>query len=188
MLRRAAFTDGQLTYDESVEAAQDYELWARALRFLDGANLPEALVSYRLHEDQVTTTLRLRQLTMHDEVARNAIACALPLHHVSANELTNMRRVFVGGEDGPRDPVSATRSYLDLYSAFASAHAGYPGLSEVKSGVAASATRTLLSAGRDRKAPALAARIIRMEPTLPVRALRSLARRALHRAEDPRRD
>ena len=185
MIRLAALPEGSPAYDERLDAAQDYDLWARALRSLDGANLREALVTYRLHGDQVTSTRRRLQLETHDEIARRVIARELPGRGIDPDEVTNMRRAFVGGDDGPCDPAAATRSYLDLFEAFAAAHPGDPELREIRREVTARAARVLVSAGRDRGAPRLMARIVRLEPRLPLRALRSVSRRALNKRRGP---
>ena len=179
MIRRAAFAEGLLAYDEQLAPAEDYDLWARALCSVDGANLPEPLVTYRIHGGQMTSTRRRLMIEMHDKVARSVIAHELPRLCFHPEEVTNMRRVFAGGGDGPCDPVSATRSYLDLFEAFASAHAGHPELGEVRRDATARAVHALVSSGRDRRVPGLVTRILRMEPTLPLRALRSVSRRAL---------
>ena len=53
-LRRAAFDQAGLRYDEAARAAQDYELWVRALETLPLDNVPRALLRYRQHDAAVT--------------------------------------------------------------------------------------------------------------------------------------
>jgi glycosyltransferase involved in cell wall biosynthesis len=53
IMRRTAFQDRGLRYDQSLPSAQDYELWVRAVQSLRFANLPHVLVAYRLHKQQV---------------------------------------------------------------------------------------------------------------------------------------
>jgi glycosyltransferase involved in cell wall biosynthesis len=53
MLRRARFVQRGIAYDVGVQRAQDYELWTRPAAGLRFANLPEALLTYRLHSGQV---------------------------------------------------------------------------------------------------------------------------------------
>jgi hypothetical protein len=62
MLRREEFISRQLYYDETYQHAEDYELWSRALEFMDMANLPEALLDYRMHSNQVTQRLSHEQV------------------------------------------------------------------------------------------------------------------------------
>lgn len=53
-LRRVAFEQAGLRYDEAARAAQDYELWVRALEVLPLDNVPRALLRYRQHAAAVT--------------------------------------------------------------------------------------------------------------------------------------
>jgi hypothetical protein len=62
MLRREAFVSRQLRYDPEFPHAEDYDLWARAMSFMDMANLPEVLLDYRVHPHQVTQRLSQAQV------------------------------------------------------------------------------------------------------------------------------
>jgi hypothetical protein len=62
MLRREAFVSRKLYYDEAYPHAEDYDLWVRAMAFTDLANLPEVLVEYRVHLNQVTQRLSHEQV------------------------------------------------------------------------------------------------------------------------------
>ena len=187
LFRRELFRRFDLGYDVTLFPTEDYDLWARALVHCEGDNLAEPLVQYRRHPEQATATQRLLQLEIHDRIATRTIRESLPRDAFVSDDVTNMRRIFVGGGDGHCDPVSATRSYLDLFDAFASVHAGHPELCGVKRGVTARATLALVSSGRDKAVAGLMVRILRMEPTIPLRALRSVARRALHVRGGPAR-
>jgi glycosyltransferase involved in cell wall biosynthesis len=55
MLRRGLLEANGLRYDPGAAAVEDFELWTRLLKFTRGANLPEVLLEYRLHEASVTT-------------------------------------------------------------------------------------------------------------------------------------
>lgn len=54
MFRRNLITEYGLTYRESRKKAEDYDLWARAGKVVKLANIPKALLHYRLHDSQVT--------------------------------------------------------------------------------------------------------------------------------------
>jgi glycosyltransferase involved in cell wall biosynthesis len=54
-LRRKVFVSNQLNYDLQYRHAEDYELWSRAARVTRLANIPQALLRYRVHLDQVTS-------------------------------------------------------------------------------------------------------------------------------------
>lgn len=187
MLRRAAFQSRELAFDASFAPAEDYELWARALRSVEGANLPEPLVTYRLHRDQMTSTRRSSMLAAHDSIARSAIAHALPQHQISPDQIANVRRAFVGGGDGRYDPSSAVRSYLDLFGAFAAAHSHDPGLGQLKRDAVTDATRVLREATRDKAFFAIARDIIKIEPTFPLDAIRRGSERMFQRLRAGRR-
>ena len=72
MIRRSVLTDNNLGYDESLDCAQDYDLWTRISRHTKLANLDEPLVRYRVHKfgitgttpekDDFVTPIRLAQL------------------------------------------------------------------------------------------------------------------------------
>jgi glycosyltransferase involved in cell wall biosynthesis len=55
ILRRSLLEEYRLRYDHRAVAVEDFELWTRLLRLTRGANIPEILLEYRLHETSVTT-------------------------------------------------------------------------------------------------------------------------------------
>lgn len=55
ILRRRLLEEHRLRYDQRAVAVEDFELWTRLLGVTRGANLPEILLEYRLHETSVTT-------------------------------------------------------------------------------------------------------------------------------------
>ena len=73
MLRRALLVAHALRYDPNAVAVEDFELWARLLKFTRGANLPEVLLEYRLHEASVTS----RDWTVMDENSARVLRAAL---------------------------------------------------------------------------------------------------------------
>ncbi|HEV7333480.1 MAG TPA: glycosyltransferase [Flavisolibacter sp.] len=54
MYRKEFFIRHQLTYNRDFESAEDYELWTRVIALGKIHNLPEVLLHYRLHEQQVS--------------------------------------------------------------------------------------------------------------------------------------
>lgn len=52
MMRKAALAKAGLSYDPRFRRAQDYDLWARAVRHFPIANVPEVLMRYRIHPRQ----------------------------------------------------------------------------------------------------------------------------------------
>lgn len=69
MMRRELAS--RLRYDPAWDSCEDYELWERAFRA--GAsitNIPEVLLEYRLHANQVSATRASRQLALTQQIRR----------------------------------------------------------------------------------------------------------------------
>lgn len=64
MIRKYTLNINQLTYDETLKSAQDYNLWMKLslIKNVQFANHKQALVSYRQHAAQTTQVKRLQQL------------------------------------------------------------------------------------------------------------------------------
>ena len=63
MFRRDFFLKHSLFYNEEFTTAQDYELWSRVLQVGKIGILPEALLLYRIHNNQISTQKKLQQET-----------------------------------------------------------------------------------------------------------------------------
>lgn len=70
MLRRSVFQDNGLQYDHAFRHAEDYDLWVRAARFCQFANVPEVLLNYRIHPWQVSQLNSLEQADTAGRVRR----------------------------------------------------------------------------------------------------------------------
>jgi glycosyltransferase involved in cell wall biosynthesis len=55
LLRTAIIKEHCLYYDPAYEPAEDFELWARLIKITQFANLPEILLQYRAHPNQIST-------------------------------------------------------------------------------------------------------------------------------------
>ena len=53
-IRRSVLTDHGITYTEWVKKSQDYKLWVDLLPYGDIIMLPDILLMYRVHENQIT--------------------------------------------------------------------------------------------------------------------------------------
>jgi hypothetical protein len=73
MMRRALLVAHGLRYDPRAAAVEDFELWTRLLKVTRGANLPEVLLEYRLHEASVTS----RDWPAMDENSAQVLSAAL---------------------------------------------------------------------------------------------------------------
>ncbi|MHB8261608.1 MAG: glycosyltransferase family 2 protein [Bacteroidia bacterium] len=60
-IRRSIFDMYNLRYDRTFEHTEDYELWTRIIDIGKVENLPEVLLHYRIHEQQVSTIGRKKQ-------------------------------------------------------------------------------------------------------------------------------
>lgn len=73
MLRRAVFEAARLRYDPAFTTAQDYDLWVRAAPFTRFANVPEVLLYYRVHPEQIGSRHRTEQRAFARQVQRAQI-------------------------------------------------------------------------------------------------------------------
>lgn len=73
MMRRSLFTDLNLRYPAYVHA-EDYALWAQASLCTKFANIPQILLSYRLHDYQVGQGYRMAQAISRKSVHRGLLA------------------------------------------------------------------------------------------------------------------
>jgi glycosyltransferase involved in cell wall biosynthesis len=76
--RRRAWLDAGLAYDESFSVAQDYDVLTRAAPFLRMANLPEVLLDYRRHSDQVSAKRRAIRMVNTADVAARYVSQTMP--------------------------------------------------------------------------------------------------------------
>ena len=70
MLRTSLFRDQGLTYDNTLRQTEDYDFFARYVRELRVASLPEVLVQYRVlpNADTVKTNILVERATISDDV------------------------------------------------------------------------------------------------------------------------
>lgn len=89
MMKRSLFSADGYRYDDEFRQVEDYDLWARMLADVRGANLPEVLLDYYSHENQESGTnyqaVSTRRNTIRERVVRglvpDATAEELQLHH-----------------------------------------------------------------------------------------------------------
>ena len=105
-----------LRYDPSFLESEDYDLWARVLAAADGANLPEALVLYRVHSRQASQARRELQRSFQLQVVRREIARIAP--HLSAREIELAWSMGVGERLDPASIDEAARAYVELVRSF----------------------------------------------------------------------
>jgi glycosyltransferase involved in cell wall biosynthesis len=82
MFRRALFAEHGLRYSHEYPHAEDYELWTRVAGLTELANLPEVLLQYRRHDEQVSTLKKAKQ----DETVRKILLRQLGKIHPHSTE------------------------------------------------------------------------------------------------------
>lgn len=73
MMRKSTILRNGAWYDPAVDRAQDYELWTRPAARLKLANIPQVLLSYRLHTGQVGRNFSLGQQRTARQVRRRQL-------------------------------------------------------------------------------------------------------------------
>lgn len=107
MFRRELIAGDSRPYDAAYLHAEDYGLWSRLLERSRGANLPEPLVCYRMHEAGVSATWRSMQAETCARIAAARIAAFVPDVELCGNEVERLRAwtaafpAQLGGEDVP---------------------------------------------------------------------------------------
>jgi len=61
MMRKSVFTDHQVSYDETLEPAEDYDLWNRISTLAQLHNIPLALLKYRVHDQNESVVKKAKQ-------------------------------------------------------------------------------------------------------------------------------
>ncbi len=62
MMRRQLFVELGLYYDPDYRHIEDYELWGRAMPYMDFANIQKVLLDYRISPGQICTSYGVEQL------------------------------------------------------------------------------------------------------------------------------
>ena len=70
VFRKRVIDDNHIRYRESAFPAEDYRLWAECYRVTQVYNIQKVLFHYRMHEAQISTTKRQRQIEKANEVQR----------------------------------------------------------------------------------------------------------------------
>lgn len=78
MYRRESMRRADLAYDNALLTASDYDLWVRASRLLTLANVPEPLLLYRMHVQQMTVTESPELLRSTDAIRSRQLRELLP--------------------------------------------------------------------------------------------------------------
>jgi glycosyltransferase involved in cell wall biosynthesis/GT2 family glycosyltransferase len=115
LVRREALEADALRYDGRFLESEDYDLWARLLAGVEGANLAEALVLKRFHPGQASIRRSELQISFQREVALREIARVAP-------ELSPAEAELAWGFGSGRDAGGDRDAYLTLLRAFEREH------------------------------------------------------------------
>ncbi|NJL53841.1 glycosyltransferase [bacterium] len=126
-LIRKSFLDAHhLSYDESYQYCQDTELWSRAASLFRLANLPETLVLYRIHPQQIgqAYSKQLRKTEskriwrrLSSELGIKASEQHIELHdQIYRSELSNSREFVCRSEAWFRKLIAANRGCNYYYA------------------------------------------------------------------------
>jgi hypothetical protein len=106
-IRRSLFDEFGLGYDPAYPHAEDYALWLRAAEQARLANLPEVLLHYRMHEQQIGSRARAEQeqtsaRLRREQIERLGIAPSpeeLATHEAIGAARIEPSRIFVAGAE-----------------------------------------------------------------------------------------
>lgn len=73
MMRKAFVDKTGIRYDEKIKKAQDYDLWERSSVLGNIAVMPEVLLLYRLHSDQITSKNKKEQEETANKVRKRRL-------------------------------------------------------------------------------------------------------------------
>jgi glycosyltransferase involved in cell wall biosynthesis len=173
-LDRAVLDDHGLRYDTSFDESEDYDLWARLLHVADGDNVPRGLVLYRKHETQASTRRATLQRECQKRVALREIGELAP--ELDENRATLAWRLGAGRPLRQGTASAAAGGLIELVEAFEHRHGGL----EARRAAAWSLLRA--QASTEERA-LLAAKAVRLDPSLPVEGMERLRERRSKRAE-----
>lgn len=185
MMRRRVVVESGLNYSESF-GAEDYDLWTRLLNYTRGANLREPLLKYRVHSESRTGKHRQIQLEEHDAIALRTIREQLPEFAISAEQVSQLRALFVGGREftpvSDLQRVAMANLYLDMFENFISRHRGEPGLKALQRQETLRVARLVLRPPLQPGWMRIVGRLLTMAPSLPLLKVvgRRLGRHALN--------
>lgn len=134
MMCREIVSSFGLEYDQKYsEGAQDYDFFVRLLEYTHGANLPELLLSYRVHRNSVSGTRKPVQVRNHDEISHRVIRNTLPEMQLTQSQVTLLRKLFAPGHqlepEYYQQRVTLCHLYLDMFQELLKKHPQSPGRS-----------------------------------------------------------
>ncbi|HMM19582.1 MAG TPA: glycosyltransferase [Selenomonadales bacterium] len=71
--RKALLEEHGLSYNSNFSKAQDYELWVRCSKLIKLANIPEALIRYRISKQQIGYNYKPEQIALADSIRKTQL-------------------------------------------------------------------------------------------------------------------
>lgn len=101
MMRKSVLTKHALRYRADFIAAEDYDLWAQAVRVTKIENLQETLLRYRFHEASVTNTAKNKALESVEKTKKEL------LNFLTEDE--ELQKRLLGALNPPKKKISVLR-------------------------------------------------------------------------------
>lgn len=170
MWRAGVLRQSGLSYDETLPAAQDYDLWTRVLKSTKGGNIDKPLVRYR-RAGGVTQNRRVEQLRIHDRIAFRTVQERLPECFVTGEQLSRLRSAVVGGSGPAGESCSIAQAelsflYLRMFKTYLAKYRENPDLESLKKTETAALARRVIRSGLNFGRVRLLVELFRMHPGL----------------------
>jgi glycosyltransferase involved in cell wall biosynthesis len=73
MFRRTEWQELNLLYDQEMVPAEDYDIWSKAIRHINIANIQETLMLYRLHDQQISVRAKDKELAAVKKIRKQML-------------------------------------------------------------------------------------------------------------------
>jgi len=132
MCRSRILHDRHLRFNEELSVSQDYDFWTRLLQYTRGANLPEPVLFYRIHRDQISRGYRDIQKDLHAMISQRVIRDTLSMD-ISLEQVKNMCSLLIYRDDNleENEVLEAARIYLDMWRNFRGLYSTEKGIKEI---------------------------------------------------------
>ncbi|MCO5947664.1 glycosyltransferase family 2 protein [Mucilaginibacter flavidus] len=110
MIREQFLKKGKFAYDPSFYPAEDYELWTRIVASGKLSNIPEVLLSYRMHPNQVSATAQQIQVAKSYQCKMKMLRYLVD--PASAEDLKNIRLLVTTQVIGDADRLGEMVGWL----------------------------------------------------------------------------
>jgi glycosyltransferase involved in cell wall biosynthesis len=91
MFRLQPVREAGLAYRDDLQPSEDFEMWNRLAQLGRIANLPEPLIQYRTHPDQVSDCRRNRQLECHARIIAENMERQFPSTPIPQDQIGGLR-------------------------------------------------------------------------------------------------